>query len=70
MPCRAKSFAINANHTILRSGVKPLTLTFAAHGSECLITLHHVDLPDDEMGRRHRDGWGYRLAAMTEAVVD
>ena len=47
-----------------------LTLTFEGRGTECSVILRHVDLPDDEMGRRHREGWTYMLEAMAEAFAD
>ena len=46
-----------------------LTLTFAPGGPESWVILRHVDLPDDEMGRRHQEGWTHQLAAMREAFA-
>lgn len=41
-----------------------LTLTFAPHGAETLVTLRHAKVPDDAMGRRHEEGWTYTLNAL------
>jgi uncharacterized protein YndB with AHSA1/START domain len=38
-----------------------VSLRFEAKGDETLVTLRHANLPDDEMGRRHGEGWGYAL---------
>jgi uncharacterized protein YndB with AHSA1/START domain len=46
-----------------------VTLTFEAQGANTLVTLHHLGIPDDEMGRRHRDGWGYCLDALAQALT-
>jgi hypothetical protein len=46
-----------------------LTLTFAPRGPESWVILRHADLPDDELGRRHQEGWTHRLAAMREAFA-
>jgi len=36
-------------------------LTFEPHGHETKVTLRHTNLPDDEMGRRHQEGWSFVL---------
>jgi uncharacterized protein YndB with AHSA1/START domain len=41
-----------------------VSLTFAAQGDATLVTLHHANIPDDEMGRRHGEGWGFVLDAI------
>jgi hypothetical protein len=28
--------------------------------------LHHANVPDDEMGRSHKDGWGWYLDVLAE----
>ena len=43
-----------------------VTLTFDAQGDQTLVTLRHTNVPDDEMGRRHQDGWGFLLGAITD----
>ncbi|MBO0758702.1 MAG: SRPBCC domain-containing protein [Bradyrhizobiaceae bacterium] len=41
-----------------------VSLTFEPKADGTLVTLHHENLPDDDMGRRHRDGWGFILDAI------
>jgi len=38
-----------------------LSLTFDPQGEGTLLTLRHSNLPDDDMGRRHNDGWRFVL---------
>jgi uncharacterized protein YndB with AHSA1/START domain len=45
-----------------------VSLTFEPQGGGTLVTLHHSNLPDDEMGKRHRDGWGFVLGAIDERL--
>jgi uncharacterized protein YndB with AHSA1/START domain len=41
-----------------------VSLTFEPQADGTLVTLHHENLPDDDIGRRHRDGWGFVLDAI------
>jgi uncharacterized protein YndB with AHSA1/START domain len=41
-------------------------LTFQHEGKQTLLTLRHWNLPDDEMGRRHEQGWGFVLNAVAQ----
>jgi uncharacterized protein YndB with AHSA1/START domain len=41
-----------------------VTLTLEATGEATSVTLTQVNVPDDEMGRRHELGWGYVLDAI------
>jgi uncharacterized protein YndB with AHSA1/START domain len=41
-------------------------LSFEAQGEQTLVTLRHGNVPDDEMGRRHEQGWGFVLGAIAE----
>jgi uncharacterized protein YndB with AHSA1/START domain len=43
-----------------------VTVTFDAHGDQTLVKLHHANVPDDEMGRQHEQGWGFVLGALAE----
>lgn len=43
-----------------------VTLTFDAQGDRTLVRLHHANVPDDEMGRRHEEGWGFVLGALAD----
>jgi uncharacterized protein YndB with AHSA1/START domain len=38
-----------------------VTLTFEPDGERTRMTIHHRNLPDDEMGRRHKEGWTFML---------
>lgn len=57
-------------HTWVSEGTRGvetfLTLTFEAHGVGTLVTLRHAGVPDDEMGRRHEEGWNYVLSAIVK----
>jgi len=44
-----------------------VTVTFEARGERTTeVTLHHSGVPDDEMGRRHKDGWTWVLSMLGE----
>ena len=43
-----------------------VALTFETEGDRTRLTLRHNNLPDDEMGRRHQDGWGFVLDAIAQ----
>ncbi|MBK7406016.1 MAG: SRPBCC domain-containing protein [Phycisphaerales bacterium] len=40
-----------------------VTMTFEPKGDMTLVTLHHAGVPDDQLGRQHREGWGGLLDA-------
>ena len=46
-----------------------VTLTFEPHGDETEVTLRHSRLPDDEMGRQHKDGWTWILNMLAQAIA-
>jgi uncharacterized protein YndB with AHSA1/START domain len=39
-----------------------VTVTFEKQGDDTLVTLTHANLPDDDHGRMHDDGWQQCLA--------
>jgi uncharacterized protein YndB with AHSA1/START domain len=43
-----------------------VTVTFEARGDQTEVTLRHSGVPDDEMGRQHKDGWGWVLSMLAE----
>ncbi len=43
-----------------------VTVTMEARGEETEVTLRHSGVPDDEMGRQHKDGWAWVLSALAE----
>ena len=38
-----------------------VTITFALKGDQTEVTLHHANVPDDELGRSHKEGWAWYL---------
>ena len=43
-----------------------VTLTFQPLSSETEVTLRHSKVPDDEMGRRHAEGWTWMLNTLAD----
>jgi len=43
-----------------------VTVTLEARGGDTEVTLRHENVPDDEMGRTHAEGWGFVLGAIAE----
>lgn len=43
-----------------------VTVTFETQGEQTNVTLTHSGVPDDEMGRRHKDGWTWVLSMLAE----
>jgi uncharacterized protein YndB with AHSA1/START domain len=41
-----------------------VTLTLEKVDGGTLVTLRHADVPDDELGRRHEEGWKFVLGAI------
>lgn len=60
-------------HTWMSEATKGLesvvTTTFEARGEETEVTLIHTGVPDDEAGRRHKDGWEFVVGALAEAIA-
>lgn len=46
-----------------------VTLTMEPRGAETEVTLRHANLPDDEMGRQHKDGWTWILSKLAEGLA-
>ena len=46
-----------------------VTVTFQPLGEETEVTLRHSGLPDDEMGRKHKDGWTWILDMLAQGVA-
>ena len=46
-----------------------VTLTMEPRGGETEVTLRHSGVPDDEMGRRHKDGWTWILNTLAEGLA-
>jgi len=43
-----------------------VTVTFEPIGDETEVTLVHSGVPDDQMGRRHAEGWKWMLDMLAE----
>ena len=43
-----------------------VTITLAPRGGTTEVTLHHANVPDDEMGRGHKEGWTWYLNVLAE----
>ena len=43
-----------------------VSVTFAPLGDETEVTLVHSNVPDDDMGRRHAEGWTWMLNMLAE----
>jgi uncharacterized protein YndB with AHSA1/START domain len=43
-----------------------VTITFAPREGGTEVTLRHANVPDDEMGRSHKDGWAWYLDVLAE----
>lgn len=41
-------------------------VTLEAKGDDTAFTLVHSDLPDDDMGRQHQEGWTFMAGALVE----
>jgi uncharacterized protein YndB with AHSA1/START domain len=46
-----------------------VTVTMEARGEETEVTLRHSGVPDDEMGRQHKEGWTWVLSALAESLA-
>jgi uncharacterized protein YndB with AHSA1/START domain len=46
-----------------------VTLTFEPRGDETEVTLRHSGVPDDEMGRKHKDGWAWVLDMLAQGMA-
>jgi uncharacterized protein YndB with AHSA1/START domain len=43
-----------------------VTLSLEPDGQGTAVHLRHTNVPDDELGRQHQDGWGFILGAIAE----
>ena len=43
-----------------------MSLTFEETAGQTEVQLRHSGVPDDEMGRQHRDGWTWVLSMLAE----
>jgi uncharacterized protein YndB with AHSA1/START domain len=43
-----------------------VAVTFEARGDQTEVKLRHSGVPDDDLGRQHKDGWAWILSALAE----
>ena len=46
-----------------------VTVVTEARGDQTEVTLHHSGVPDDEVGRQHKDGWTWVLSALADVFT-
>ncbi len=46
-----------------------VTVTMEAKGEDTEVTLRHSGVPDDDMGRKHKEGWTWVLSALAEVFA-
>jgi uncharacterized protein YndB with AHSA1/START domain len=46
-----------------------VNVTLESRGDETEVTLRHSGVPDDEMGRQHKEGWAWILGALADALA-
>lgn len=46
-----------------------VAVTFEARGDQTEVTLRHSGVPDDDMGRQHKEGWTSFLSMLAERFV-
>lgn len=45
-----------------------VTFTLEKQGADTKVTLRHAGVPDDALGRQHKDGWEWILGALANAL--
>lgn len=60
-------------HTWMSEATKGLEsvvlVTFKSQGDQTEATLRHSGVPDDELGRQHKDGWTWILGALADGMA-
>jgi len=46
-----------------------VTVTLQPRGDQTDVTLRHAGVPDDELGRQHKEGWTWILNALADALA-
>jgi uncharacterized protein YndB with AHSA1/START domain len=53
--------------SVATKGVESVVaVTFTARGAQTEVTLKHTGVPDDDLGRQHKDGWAWVLSMLAE----
>jgi uncharacterized protein YndB with AHSA1/START domain len=60
-------------YTWMSEGTKGIesivTVAMVPRGNETEVTLRHSGVPDDDMGRQHREGWTWILSKLAEGFA-
>ena len=60
-------------HTWMSESTKGLesvvTVALEKQGAGTLVTLRHSGVPDDEQGRKHKEGWDWVLGALADSLA-
>ena len=60
-------------HTWMSKGTRGeesvVRITLEPRGDDTEFTLRHSGLPDDELGRKHKDGWGWILDMLAQGLA-
>ena len=60
----------NVEYTWVSEATKGLesivAITFEPRGKQTEVTLRHTGVPDDDLGRQHKDGWTWMLSMLAE----
>jgi uncharacterized protein YndB with AHSA1/START domain len=46
-----------------------VAITLEPRGDDTEVTIRHSGVPDDEMGRQHKDGWGWILSMLAQGLT-
>ena len=44
-------------------------ITLKPRGNDTEFTIRHSGLPDDDLGRKHKDGWGWILDMLAQGLA-
>lgn len=56
------SEATKGAESVVSVGMQP-------RGDDTEVTIHHSGVPDDEMGRKHKDGWDWILSILAQGMA-
>jgi uncharacterized protein YndB with AHSA1/START domain len=46
-----------------------VSVSFESRGEQTEVTLRHTGVPDDDIGRQHKEGWTWILSMLAERFV-
>ncbi len=60
-------------HTWMSEGTRGaesvVSITLEPRGDDTEFTIRHSGVPDDELGRQHKDGWGWILSMLAQGMA-